>query len=99
MNRNDASRHFAHPPAVAGAGRPGAAEVRELGWIELKEMKDRSLVTALENELDEGEAVELGADSLLLDERKGREVASRFGLKFRRALRCARKGQAQGVYA
>ena len=82
------------PPAVyseltgMGAGQPGALEVQTLGWIETRPVTDRVLVTALQMELDEGEAeaialaVELKAGLVLLDERRGRAVASRLGLRF-----------------
>jgi predicted nucleic acid-binding protein len=49
---------------------------------------DHALVVALQMELDEGEAEaivltkELAADLVLLDERRGRVVASRLGLRF-----------------
>ena len=72
-----------------GDGRqPGAIEVQTLGWIETRAVADRVLVTALQTELDEGEAEaialakELAADLLLLDERRGRAVASRLDLQF-----------------
>ncbi|HEX2913517.1 MAG TPA: DUF3368 domain-containing protein [Chloroflexia bacterium] len=67
-------------------GNPGAAEIQSAGWLEIKVVTNRSIVTALELELDKGEAeslalaVELGADLVLVDERKGRKVASRLGL-------------------
>jgi len=73
---------------LVGAGQPGAMEVQTLEWIEFKEVADRSLVVALQAELDEGEAeaialaIQLKADLLLLDERRGREVAYRLGLRF-----------------
>ena len=74
--------------AVTGAGGPGATEVQTSTWIQTQLPKDTSLVTSLQLELDEGEAaaialaIELGADLLLMDERQGRKVASRFGLRF-----------------
>src|SRR5437879_4545859 len=81
------------PPAVYGeltgssGGQPGAVEVQTLEWIETKPVADRGLVTALQMELDEGEAEALAlakelAGLLLLDERRGRVVASRLRLRF-----------------
>jgi len=81
------------PPAVyheiveAGAGQPGAKEVQASDWLEVRPVINQSLVTALQVDVDVGEAsamvlaLELTADLLLLDERKGRLVASRLGLK------------------
>ncbi len=72
---------------VAGAGKPGAQEVATVTWIECKKVGNWELVRTLRKELDEGEAeaialaVEKNADLLLLDERVGREVASRIGVK------------------
>ena len=77
-----------HEITVVGAGQPGAMEVQTLEWIESREVIDRALVTALQAELDEGEAeaialaIQLKAHLLLLDERRGRAVASRLGLRF-----------------
>jgi predicted nucleic acid-binding protein len=71
---------------VSGAGEAGAAEVQALEWIQVREVADRALATSLQIELDEGEAeavalaVELKADLLLVDERRGRAVAARLGL-------------------
>jgi len=73
---------------IVGTGQPGAAEVETLDWIETRQVANRPVVAALQLELDEGEAeaialaAELKADLLLLDERKGRMVASHLGLKF-----------------
>ncbi len=66
----------------------GSTEVQTLAWIQTQKVANEVLVTALELELDPGEAeaialaIELKADLLLLDERRGRTVASRFGVKF-----------------
>jgi len=74
--------------AIVGAGQPGAVEVQTLDWIETHQVQNQDLATALRAELDPGEAeaialaVDLGADLLLLDERRARSIASRFGLKF-----------------
>jgi len=74
--------------AVIGAGQPGADQVERLDWIETVRVAGRAMVASLRLEVDEGEAEaialasELEADLLLLDERRGRVVASRLGLKF-----------------
>jgi predicted nucleic acid-binding protein len=62
---------------------PGAVEVRTSGWIHTQPLRDRMLAEALALELDAGEAeaialaVEQGADLLLMDERRGRQAATR----------------------
>jgi predicted nucleic acid-binding protein len=77
-----------HEIVVIGAGQAGAVEVKTFDWIEVQSAPDRILVTSLELELDSGEAeaialaTVLKADLLLMDERKGRIVASHLGLKF-----------------
>jgi uncharacterized protein len=74
--------------AVQGFGRPGAAELQMSGWMTCVDVQDRNVVTALQNQLDLGEAeaialaAELPADLLLMDERLGRAEAARFGLRF-----------------
>jgi len=82
------------PPAVfreisvTGAGQPGAQEVRSSHWIETRRVTDESQCVSLGMELGRGEAeaiilaLELKADLLLMDERRGRMAASRLGLKF-----------------
>ena len=72
-----------------GVIQPGGREAQTLPWIETKQVTDRVLVTALQMELDPGEAeaialaVEVKADLLLLDERRGRVVASPAGTALR----------------
>src|SRR5205807_341393 len=59
-----------------------------LPWIVKQSVVDRSVVSSLLLRLDPGEAetialaIEASADIVLLDERKARRVASRFGLKY-----------------
>ena len=78
---------YAELTASDGA-HPGGAEVQTFQWIETKPVTDQTLVAALQMELDPGEAaaialaVEVKADLLLLDERRGRAVAARLGLQF-----------------
>ena len=77
-----------HEIAVSGAGQAGSQEIQQLEWIEVRAVTDRALGSALQAELDAGEAeaivlaVEQRSDLLLLDERQGRQVASRLGLKY-----------------
>ena len=92
---------------VIGGEQPGSTEVQTFGWIETKSVTDQTLVTALLGELDRGEAEaialakELQAERLLLDERRGRAVAFRFGLRVTGVLgvliEAKRKGHLQIV--
>jgi predicted nucleic acid-binding protein len=71
---------------IAGAGQPGAVEVKTAIWIETRHVHDQALANVLLLELDRGEAealalaTELKADLLLIDESKGRAIAARLGL-------------------
>jgi len=72
---------------AGGRHWPGRDEVAEADWIERGPVQNRALVTALERDLDRGEAetialaLELEADLVLLDEREGRRAAQRLGLR------------------
>jgi len=73
---------------IAGAGQPGAMEVKTYDWIEVMQTTNQQMVTLLQVDVDIGEAeaivlaIELKPDLLLLDEHKGRQVASNLGIKF-----------------
>ncbi len=77
-----------HEITIKGASQPGADEIDKLRWIEVKEVPDKHLSEAFKLELDEGEAeaialsVGIGAELLLIDERLGRDIADRLGLKY-----------------
>jgi predicted nucleic acid-binding protein len=67
---------------------PEVAVVQTLSWLERQRVTFRAVVDALQAELDIGEAeaialaVEKQADLLLIDERRGRQVATRMGLTY-----------------
>lgn len=77
-----------------GAGQPGAIEVASVSWLVVQETNNKSLVSALRMELDEGEAeaimlrtananalfCELPSEALLLDEKNARRIAKQMGL-------------------
>ena len=68
---------------------PGTLEVQEVAWLEVRSVVNRGMVEYLQDEvrLDPGEseaialAIELNADLLLIDERRGRAAADRLGIK------------------
>jgi uncharacterized protein len=66
---------------------PGYDEVTNADWIKQVTVRDQNLITVLLRDLDRGEsetlalALEIGAELVLLDERDGRRVAQRLGLR------------------
>jgi uncharacterized protein len=83
----------------------GAAEVQTFDWIQTRTISDRTLVEALSNELDIGEAeaialaVEMQADQVLIDERRGRLVASRLNLRYTGILGVLVEAKSKGLIA
>ena len=76
-----------HEVVVAGAGKPGAQDVRSATWLSRQPVSNQALVNALRQDLDAGEAeaialaTELKADLLLMDERLARETAQHLGVR------------------
>lgn len=66
---------------------PGMVAMQTLNWIQARSVHDLSLLRSLQIHLDIGEAeaialaIELKADRLLIDERRGRTIALQSGLK------------------
>ncbi len=83
----------------------GATEVQTFSWIQPRTISDRTLVEALNNELDIGEAeaialaVEMQADQVLIYERRGRLVASRLNLRYTGILGVLVEAKIQGLIA
>ncbi len=70
-----------------GRGRPGEKELMEAAWIIRREVRDAIAVQILQERLDRGEseaivlALELSADLVLLDDKRGRKIARSKGLE------------------
>lgn len=66
---------------------PGSHEVATADWIYRKSIKNFPMVSALQRDLDRGEAetialaIEINASLVLMDEQEGRHAAQRLGLK------------------
>ena len=60
--------------------------LKQTNWIRVRQVKDRMRVDKFQDYLDLGEseaiilALELNADILIMDERKGRKIAEEYGL-------------------
>jgi predicted nucleic acid-binding protein len=72
---------------AGGPDWPGRAEVAAASWVACHNVRNRSLVLALSQDLDPGESetialgLEIGASLILMDEREGRHRAQRMGLR------------------
>ncbi len=68
---------------------PGTLEVQTLDWLEVLSLRNRTIADQLQtqSQLDPGEseaialALEINAELLLIDERRGRAIATRLGLR------------------
>lgn len=72
---------------IKGEGQIGAKEIKNSEWIKVLPVQNRLLVKSLFLQLDIGEseaivlAIERGANLVLLDEKRGRNIASEFNLR------------------
>ncbi|MDP9382874.1 MAG: DUF3368 domain-containing protein [Chloroflexota bacterium] len=98
------------PPAVrsevlAGSVEllPGSAEVATARWLRVEAPRDEALVEELRRNLGAGEAeavalaIELGADTVLLDERRARRIATGRGLGVTGVLGVLLEAKARGL--
>lgn len=88
---------------ATGEGRPGADAVRRAEWIRRVRVLDQARVASLPPEIDRGEAeaivlaLEVQADALLIDERRARRVAARFGIPLTGVLAVLLAAKARGL--
>jgi len=87
----DISEEVYHEVVVSGAGLAGASEVAGAKWIEVKQLQDRAVLLAAQQQhaLGVGElstillAKELGASTVLLDDHNARKLAKSQGIQVR----------------
>jgi len=91
--------------SAVGSKQVDTSEIQGLLWIEKQDVSNRSLVDSLLLELGAGEAeaivlaMEVKAALLLVDERRGRKVASRLGLKYIGLLGVLVEAKREGLIA
>ncbi len=72
---------------TAGATKPGSEELRTANWLEVQNCTDEILLNRLLQSLDRGEAeaitlaCEINADLLIIDEKRGRNIAKSLNLQ------------------
>ncbi|MFM7365322.1 MAG: DUF3368 domain-containing protein [Cuspidothrix sp.] len=80
----------------------GAKEVQNFTWIQTRAVQNRTMVKALSSELDPGEAeaivlaLEMKAEQVLIDERRGRIIAARLNLHYTGILGILVEAKSQG---
>lgn len=80
----------------------GATEVRTWNWIQKRTVRNRTLIAALSRDLDAGEAeaialaIEMSAERVLIDERRGRQIATKHDLKCTGILGVLVEAKSQG---
>jgi predicted nucleic acid-binding protein len=80
----------------------GAKEVQTFTWIQIRAVEDRTMLKALSSELDPGEAeaivlaLEMKAEQVLIDERRGRMIAARLNLHYTGILGVLVEAKSQG---
>ena len=80
----------------------GAKEVQTFTLIQIRAIEDRTMLKALSSELDPGEAeaivlaLEMKAEQVLIDERRGRMIAARLNLHYTGILGVLVEAKSQG---
>jgi hypothetical protein len=83
--------------------QPTISTLLHAGWLEIQTPQDLQLIQTLNQVLDPGEAaaialaIEINADRLLIDERLGRSIALKYGLKIRGILGILVNAKNQGI--
>lgn len=72
---------------IKGIGQAGAEQIKNSAWIKVQPIQNSLLVKSLSLQLDKGEseaitlAIEMSASLILLDEKRGRNIANQFNLR------------------
>jgi uncharacterized protein len=94
-----------HEMTVIGADKAGAQEVETLSWFSTRTVQNTTVVNSLRSELDAGEAeaialaLEIKADLLLMDERRGCVIAQQMEVACSGVLGVLIKAKHQGLIA
>ncbi|PSB28727.1 DUF3368 domain-containing protein [Stenomitos frigidus] len=89
----------------SGSEDPAVLAVQTLDWIQVRSVTNAGLLQPLQASLDAGEAeaialaLELNANRLLMDERRGRQQATQAGLKVTGLLGILLAAKQQGLVA
>ena len=81
----------------------GAIEVQSYDWIKVRSVSSSSLLKSLQQELDIGEseaivlAIELQAELILIDERRGRKIAEEWNIRYTGILGLLIEAKGQGM--
>ncbi len=87
----------------SGETDPSVLAIQTVNWIETRSVANITLLQTLQNNLDVGEAeaitlaVELNADRLIVDERRGRNEAIKLGLQVTGILGILLAAKQQGL--
>ncbi len=87
----------------SGHTDPAVLAIKSVNWIQTSSITNNTLFQTLQNNLDIGEAeaitlaVELNADRLIVDERRGRKEAIRLGLRVTGILGILLAAKQQGL--
>ena len=77
--------------------------IEENDWISVRQITNQKLYKSFDDKLDPGEAesivlaIELDADLLLIDEKKGRKIAMKYGIKITGLLGILLEAKALGL--
>lgn len=89
----------------SGSDDPAVLAIQSLDWVQIRSVTNAALLQSLQTALDAGEAeaivlaIELDADRLLIDERRGRQQATQAGLRVTGLLGILLAAKQQGFIA
>ena len=97
------STHYSHDIVIIGKGLPGSDIIENAKWVEVKTCNNRIFINSLLDYVQIGEAealtlaLELQADTIIVDEAAARNLAEQFGLNFTGLLGILIKAKEHGL--